>query len=95
MAAEAPKSRVPRREAIEVTFGGAVDGISGRLREPGPVDEVIVLGERIRLSAQDPLQVLSLVDLARETYCRILSVKTAGPSLEVAFAPLTGLDPVA
>ncbi len=92
--AEALKSRVPRREVIEVTFADAADGISGRLRELGHVDEVVVLGERVRLYAKDPSEVLpSLVDLARETHSKIVSLNTSRPSLEDAFVLLTGLDP--
>jgi len=94
--AEALKSRVPRREVIEVTFDGPADGISGRLRELGQVDEVIVIGERVRLYAQDPSQVLPpLMDLSRETHSRILALNTTRPSLEDAFVLLTGLDPEA
>jgi ABC-2 type transport system ATP-binding protein len=93
---EALKSRIQRKKVIEVSFDRIVDGISRRLRALAGAEEVIVLGDRVRLTVADPSEVLpSMMDVVRQSRLKIIAVNTMRPSLEDAFVALTGLDPEA
>ncbi|MFW6135737.1 MAG: DUF4162 domain-containing protein [Chloroflexota bacterium] len=91
---EALKSQVQRQKVIEVSFSQAADGISGQLRALDGVEEVVVLGERVRLTVGDLSAVLpGLVDAVSRSRLKIVALNTMRPSLEDAFVALTGLHP--
>lgn len=91
---EALKGQVHRKKVIEVSFSQAADGISGQLRALDGVEEVVVLGERVRLTVGDLSAVLPfLVDAVSRSGLKIVALNTMRPSLEDAFVALTGLHP--
>jgi len=93
---EGLKNQIQSKKVIEVSFDRVADGISQRLRALDGVEEVIILGDRVRLTVPDPSQVLpSMMEVVRQSPLKIAAVNTMRPSLEDAFVALTGLDPEA
>lgn len=88
-APEKLKSTIKSTQSVLVSFG------SGRLspekfEELKYVESVQKQGDKFRIYTPNPSYIVEeLVDLARESNLKILSIQTAGPSLEEVFTHLT------
>jgi len=87
------KASMEERHIIEISFSPSRD-LNDKLRGLSYVNDVSRLGDKFRLYVDDASEViLSLVDFARKSSLKIISVNTLKPSLEDAFVKLTGLSP--
>ncbi len=88
------KSLAQRGKVIRASFDDPADAIRIGLQKLDHVEEVIISGKRATLYVQDPSEILpALVDTARESQLKVLSLNTSQPTLEDAFVALTGLPP--
>jgi ABC-2 type transport system ATP-binding protein len=87
------KASMEERHIIEISFSPSRD-LDDKLRGLSYVNDVSRLGDKFRLYVDDASEViLSLVDFARKSSLKIISINTLKPSLEDAFVKLTGLSP--
>ena len=86
------KAATEKRQVIEVSFSTSGD-LEEKLKNISCVSEISIQGDKCRLQIDDASQAVpALVDFARKNNLRIISINTLKPSLEDAFAKLTGLS---
>jgi ABC-2 type transport system ATP-binding protein len=87
------KASMEERHVIEISFSPSRD-LDDKLRGLSYVSDVSRLGDKFRLYVEDASEViLSLVDFARKSNLKVISINTLKPSLEDAFVKFTGLSP--
>ena len=86
------KAATEKRQVIEVSFSTSGD-LEEKLKKISCVSEISIQGDKCRLQIDDASQAVpALVDFARKNNLKIISINTLKPSLEDAFAKLTGLS---
>jgi ABC-2 type transport system ATP-binding protein len=87
------KKTIQGDQSVEVAFDAAVPHRMEDLNRIPAVSEVRKEGDKFRLFTEDPPSVISAVmEYAKANNLRVLSMTTAGPSLEDVFIKLTGLE---
>jgi ABC-2 type transport system ATP-binding protein len=87
------KKTIQSAQSVEVAFDSAVPHRMEDLRLIPRVSEVRKEGDKFRLFTEDPASVIpAIMEYAKESNCRVLSMTTFGPSLEDVFIKLTGLE---
>jgi ABC-2 type transport system ATP-binding protein len=78
-------------QVIEVSFDRTMD-VADKLKRLSHVTNVVTLGDKFRLSVDDPSETLaSIFDFAKVHNLKVVSINTLKPTLEDAFVKLTGL----
>jgi ABC-2 type transport system ATP-binding protein len=87
------KATVEEHRIIEVSFSPAQE-FTSQLKGLRFVSHVSRVGDKFRLYVEDVSEAVPvLVDFARKNRLKVVSVNTLKPSLEDAFAKITGLSP--
>jgi ABC-2 type transport system ATP-binding protein len=87
------KKTIQSVQSIEVAFDTTVPGRLEELKQIKKVSEVRKEGDKFRLFTEDPSTVIAaIMEYAKRSNARVLSVSTFGPSLEDVFIKLTGLE---
>jgi ABC-2 type transport system ATP-binding protein len=87
------KKTIQGAQSIEVAFDSAAPRRMEELRQIPGVSEVRKEGDKIRLFTEDPSSVITAVmEYAKGSNTRVISITTFGPSLEDVFIRLTGLE---
>ncbi len=87
------KRKAQGEQIVRVSFDGGGDELPEQLRGLAHVDSVEAMGDGFELRSERVSELLlELADFARSHGLRIISLNTAGPTLEDAFAQLTGID---
>ena len=90
---EGIKRKAQGEQAIRVSFEDDEEGLAEKLKGLPHVKSVGVTGDGFELRSERVSELLlELADFARSRGLRIRSLNTAGPTLEDAFAQLTGID---
>jgi len=87
------KKTIQSAQSVEVAFDSAVPRRMEDLKRIPAVSEVRKEGDKFRLFTEDPSSVIpAVMEYAKANNLRVLSMTTAGPSLEDVFIKLTGLE---
>jgi ABC-2 type transport system ATP-binding protein len=87
------KKTIQSAQSVEVAFDAAVPHRMEDLKRIPKVSEVRKEGDKFRLFTEDPSSVIpAIMDYAKNSNTRVLSMTTFGPSLEDVFIKLTGLE---
>ncbi|MDH5481707.1 MAG: ATP-binding cassette domain-containing protein [Candidatus Bathyarchaeota archaeon] len=87
------KATVEEHRIIEVSFSPAQE-FTSQLKELRFVSHVSRVGDKLRLYVEDVSEVVPIIiDFARKKRLKVVSINTLKPSLEDAFAKITGLSP--
>lgn len=87
------KKTIQSAQSVEVAFDAAVPHRMEDLKRILKVSEVRKEGDKFRLFTEDPSSVIpAIMDYAKNSNTRVLSMTTFGPSLEDVFIKLTGLE---
>jgi len=90
---EGIKRRVQGEQVVRASFDGGGDELPEQLRGLAHVDSVEAAGDGFELRSERVSELLlELADFARSRGLRIRSLNMAEPTLEDAFAQLTGID---
>ena len=90
---EGIKRRAQGEQAVRVSFEGGGERLAEQLKGLPQVEDVEVTSDGFELRSERISEVLlELADFARSRGLRISSLHTTGPTLEDAFAQLTGID---
>jgi len=90
---EGIKRRVQGEQVVRASFDGGGDELPEQLRGLAHVDSVEAAGDGFELRSEKVSELLlELADFARSRGLRIRSLNMAEPTLEDAFAQLTGID---
>jgi len=85
------KTSIEEHQIIEVSFS-QVAGLERRLTDLNFVSSVTQVGDKFRLHVEDTSAAVPLlVDFAKKSELKIISINTLKPSLEDAFVELTGI----
>jgi ABC-2 type transport system ATP-binding protein len=87
------KKTIQSAQSVEVAFDAAVPHRMEDLKRIPKVSEVRKEGDKFRLFTEDPSSVIpAIMEYAKNSNTRVLSMTTFGPSLEDVFIKLTGLE---
>jgi ABC-2 type transport system ATP-binding protein len=87
------KKTIQADQSVEVAFDATVPHRLEDLNRIPAVSEVRKEGDKFRLFTEDPSSVIpAVMEYAKANNLRVLSMTTAGPSLEDVFIKLTGLE---
>jgi ABC-2 type transport system ATP-binding protein len=87
------KKTIQSAQSVEVAFDAAFLHRTEDLKRIPRVSEVRKEGDKFRLFTDDPASVIpAVMEHAKESNSRVLSMTTFGPSLEDVFIKLTGLE---
>jgi ABC-2 type transport system ATP-binding protein len=87
------KAAVEEQHVIEISFSPS-GNLNDKLKDLRYVSSVSRLGDKFKLYVEEASEVIpSLTDFARKNSLKIMSINTLKPSLEDAFAKITGLSP--
>jgi ABC-2 type transport system ATP-binding protein len=87
------KKTIQSVQSVEVAFDSAVPRRREDLQQIPTVSEVRKEGDKFRLYTEDPSSVIaSVMEYAKESNAKVISITTLGPSLEDVFIRLTGLE---
>jgi ABC-2 type transport system ATP-binding protein len=88
------KQAFSRVQSLEVALDPSPDDVKAELVQLPTVENVIKLGDKWRVYAPEPAQLLpAVMGLAARRSLRVLSLNTLGPTLEDAFLLITGRRP--
>jgi ABC-2 type transport system ATP-binding protein len=87
------KKTIQSVQSVEVAFDSASPSRMDELRKIPGVSEIRKEGDKFRLFTDDPSSVIpAVMEYAKTSSIKVLSISTFGPSLEDVFIRLTGLD---
>ncbi len=87
------KKTIQSVQSVEVAFDSADPRRQEDLQRIPMVSEVRKEGDKFRLFTEDPSMVIaSVMEYAKKSNAKVLSISTFGPSLEDVFIRLTGLE---
>jgi len=88
------KRTVQGLQSVEVAFATSPVKVLNDLKELPSIREVMKEGDKFRLFADDPSNVLASVwNYSQKNNLKLITVNTLGPSLEDVFVNLTGIRP--
>ena len=88
------KQAFKRLQSVEVAFDPSPEDAKSELRELPGVDNVLKFGDKFRIYAPEPSQLLpAITDFAAQRGLRLVALNTMGPTLEDVFLLITGRRP--